>query len=158
MNGARARLARLPRRFSYALIAVGLAVGAPVGLLVIRLAATEAITAGAIGRELAGDSPTYLYVLLSTLAVFASFGYVLGRQADALVGLSRTDPLTGLSNTLAFDVRLHQEHAIPALEMRTQHQVEILRQGVVRPAPRLFHTSTSHVVIANRKATGQPVD
>jgi len=111
VNGARARLARLPRRFSYALIAVGLAVGAPVGLLVIRLAATEAITAGAIGRELAGDSPTYLYVLLSTLAVFASFGYVLGRQADALVGLSRTDPLTGLSNTLAFDVRLHQEAA-----------------------------------------------
>jgi diguanylate cyclase (GGDEF)-like protein len=43
--------------------------------------------------------------------VFASFGYALGRQADALVELSRTDPLTGLRNTLDFEERLGQEAA-----------------------------------------------
>jgi diguanylate cyclase (GGDEF)-like protein len=95
----------------YALIAIGLSAGAPLGLLVVRLAGAEEIDRAALLRELAGDPLTYLYVLLSTLAVFASFGYVIGRQADALVTLSRTDALTGLSNTLAFEERLEQEAA-----------------------------------------------
>jgi diguanylate cyclase (GGDEF)-like protein len=105
------RLVALPRRMLYALIAIGLSAGAPLGLLVVRLAGAEEIDRAALLRELAGDPPTYLYVLLSTLAVFASFGYVIGRQADALVTLSRTDALTGLSNTLAFEERLEQEAA-----------------------------------------------
>jgi diguanylate cyclase (GGDEF)-like protein len=111
MNRAVPRLVGLPRRFLYALIAVGLSAGAPVGLLVVRLAGAQAIDSSALHRELEADPRTYAYVLLSTLAVFASFGYVLGRQADALVDLSRTDPLTGLGNTLAFDERLAQEAA-----------------------------------------------
>jgi diguanylate cyclase (GGDEF)-like protein len=111
MNGAVPRLVGLPRRFLYALIAVGLSAGAPVGLLVVRLAGAETIDSSALRRELEADPPTYAYVLLSTLVVFASFGYVLGRQADALVDLSRTDPLTGLGNTLAFEERLEQEAA-----------------------------------------------
>jgi len=36
---------------------------------------------------------------------------VLGRQADALVDLSRTDPLTGLRNQRAFEERLAEEVA-----------------------------------------------
>jgi len=105
------RLAALPRRFLYALIAIALSAGAPLGLLVVRLAGAEEIGRAALRRELERDPSTYLYVLLSTLAVFASFGYVLGRQADALMKLSRTDALTGLSNTLAFEERLSQEAA-----------------------------------------------
>jgi diguanylate cyclase (GGDEF)-like protein len=105
------RLAALPRRFLYALIAITLSAGAPLGLLVVRLGGHEEIDRDALRREIEGDPATYLYVLLSTLAVFASFGYVLGRQADALVKLSRTDPLTGLSNMLAFEERLEQEAA-----------------------------------------------
>lgn len=101
----------LPRRFLYALIAVGLSAGAPVGLLAVRLAGAETIDSSALRRELEADPRTYAYVLLLTLAVFASFGYALGRQADALVDLSRTDPLTGLGNTLAFEERLAQESA-----------------------------------------------
>lgn len=111
MNRAVSRLVVLPRRFLYALIAVGLSAGAPLGLLVVRLAGAEAIDFAAVRHELEADPPTYAYVLLSTLVVFASFGYVLGRQADALVELSRTDPLTGLGNTLAFEERLEQEAA-----------------------------------------------
>jgi len=111
MNGAVPGLVVLPRRLLYALIAVGLSAGAPVGLLVVRLARAEALDFAALRRELEGDPPTYAYVLLSTLVVFALFGYVLGRQADALVELSRTDPLTGLGNTLAFEERLGQEAA-----------------------------------------------
>lgn len=111
MKRAVPRLGALPRRMLYALIAIGLSAGAPLGLLVVRLAGAEEIDRAALLRELAGDPLTYLYVLLSTLAVFASFGYVIGRQADALVTLSRTDALTGLSNTLAFEERLEQEAA-----------------------------------------------
>ena len=45
---------------------------------------------------------------------------------------------SSLLRQLADHVRLHQEHAVPALEMGAQHQVEVLRQGVVRPAARLL--------------------
>jgi diguanylate cyclase len=62
-----------------------------------------------VRRQLQADRSTYLYVTVSTAVVFASFGYVLGRQAEALVALSRTDPLTGLGNPLAFEDRLEQE-------------------------------------------------
>jgi len=105
------RVIALPRRFLYALIAIVLSAGAPVGLLVVRLAGAEQVDGAALLRELEGDRPTYLYVLLSTLAVFAAFGYVMGRQADALVKLSHTDRLTGLGNRLAFEEWLGQEAA-----------------------------------------------
>jgi diguanylate cyclase (GGDEF)-like protein len=50
-------------------------------------------------------------VSVSTLVAFALFGYFLGRQADELSLLSRTDPLTALANTLAFEERFQQEIA-----------------------------------------------
>jgi diguanylate cyclase (GGDEF)-like protein len=99
------------RRLLYALIAIGLSVGAPLGLLVVRMAGAETVDPAALRRELEADLPTYLYVLLSTLVVFASFGYALGRRADALLDLSRTDRLTGLANRLAFEERLKEEAA-----------------------------------------------
>jgi diguanylate cyclase (GGDEF)-like protein len=66
---------------------------------------------GAIRAELAADADLFMYVTVSTLSVFLAFGYVLGRQADGLLQLSRTDPLTGLWNGRAFRERLTEEVA-----------------------------------------------
>lgn len=41
--------------------------------------------------------------------IFATFGYILGRQADALAELSETDPLTRLLNARGFAARLQGE-------------------------------------------------
>jgi diguanylate cyclase (GGDEF)-like protein len=49
--------------------------------------------------------------VLSTLAVFALFGLLLGRQADRLYELSSEDPLTGLGNRRRFQARLEEEFA-----------------------------------------------
>jgi diguanylate cyclase (GGDEF)-like protein len=103
--------ARLPRRLSYTLTAVGLAAGAPVGLLAVRLATAGVVDLAGLRREIEADWPTFLYVTLSTMVVFAAFGHVLGRQADTLMDLSRTDSLTGLGNPLAFAERLEEETA-----------------------------------------------
>ena len=100
----------LPRRVLYVVAAVVLALGAPVGLIVVRFAGT-APKAAALRDEVGRDRSTYAYVTFSTMVVFGLFGYVLGRQADALVRLSRTDPLTGLGNPLAFEEHLAQETA-----------------------------------------------
>lgn len=65
----------------------------------------------AIRRIVQQDLPTFLYITMSTRAVFSAFGYLLGRQADVLVDLSRSDPLTGLRNFRAFEERLAEEVA-----------------------------------------------
>jgi diguanylate cyclase (GGDEF)-like protein len=92
-----------------------LSVGAPVGLLAVRLARRqrrEGATSlrGAV-RETGADRPDYLYVGASTAVAFAIFGYVLGRQADRLAELSQTDDLTGLSNARGLVDRLDAELA-----------------------------------------------
>jgi diguanylate cyclase (GGDEF)-like protein len=97
-----------PRQLFYAAAAVALALGAPVGLIAVRLADT-APSAAVVREEVRRDRSTYAYVTLSTMVVFALFGYVLGRQADALVRLSRTDSLTGLGNARSFDEHFAQE-------------------------------------------------
>jgi diguanylate cyclase (GGDEF)-like protein len=97
------------RRLIYAALAVGLALGAPVGLMIVRFARAGIASAAEVRGELQRDAPTYAYVTISTVVVFALFGYVLGRQADALVRLSRTDPLTGLGNPRAFEEHLRLE-------------------------------------------------
>jgi diguanylate cyclase (GGDEF)-like protein len=105
------RFRRLPRRFLYAVLGVVLALGAPVGLVCLRLASTREVSVMALSREIEQDLAAFLYITLSTMAVFFGFGYVLGRQADALVDLSRTDPLTGLRNQRAFEERFADEVA-----------------------------------------------
>jgi diguanylate cyclase (GGDEF)-like protein len=99
------------RRFSYALTAVVLALGAPAGLLLVRWTGGGDHGATSFGHEVRRDLPTFLYVTLSTMIVFSAFGYVLGRQADALMEISRTDSLTGLRNHRAFEERLAEEVA-----------------------------------------------
>lgn len=101
----------MPRRVLYAILAVALAAGAPLGLLAVRLTGPAEAGVAGIRWELASDTSTYLYVAGSTTLVFALFGYVLGRQADALLALSRTDPLTSVGNALAFQEHFEQESA-----------------------------------------------
>jgi diguanylate cyclase (GGDEF)-like protein len=104
------RLAALPRRLSYTAAAALLAAGAPLGLLVVRHVAGGFALAG-LRREVAGNLTTYIYVTLSTIVVFSLFGYALGRQADTLLQLSRTDALTGLPNPRAFAEQFEVELA-----------------------------------------------
>jgi diguanylate cyclase (GGDEF)-like protein len=104
---ARVRPLRPTRRAAYAAIAAVLALGAPIGLLVLWWATAARDASGPVIR----DVPTFLYVVLSTLAAFSLFGYVLGRHADALAELSQSDALTGLRNQRAFEERLEEEVA-----------------------------------------------
>jgi diguanylate cyclase (GGDEF)-like protein len=48
---------------------------------------------------------------MSTTVAFTLFGYILGRQAERLVELSETDPLTGLFNARGLCDRLDAEVA-----------------------------------------------
>ncbi|MEX1127738.1 MAG: GGDEF domain-containing protein [Vicinamibacterales bacterium] len=92
-----------------------LAIGAPLGLLKIRLArhsrrAGSLSLNGAI-RELTADPAEFIYVGTSTAVAFTLFGYALGRQADRLARLSETDALTGLCNARGLFDRLDAELA-----------------------------------------------
>jgi diguanylate cyclase (GGDEF)-like protein len=109
-GSAEGSLAALPRRLYYTVAAALLAAGAPLGLLVVRLVAHRLALAG-LRREIADDLTTYAYVTLSTIVVFSMFGYALGRQADTLLRLSRTDALTGLPNPRASSERFEAELA-----------------------------------------------
>jgi len=99
------------RRFSYALTAGVLSSGAPAGLLGVRLAKApkQNVSLRHVQSELKSDRAAYLYIGGATAAIFAVFGYFLGRQADRLALLSETDPLTELLNARGFSERLHPE-------------------------------------------------
>lgn len=92
-----------------------LALGAPLGWMVIRAAA-----AGASPRaEVSSHAGLYAYLALATAAAFAAFGWLLGRQEQRLQRLlanleelATTDPLTGLYNRRFFDERLRLEDAL----------------------------------------------
>jgi diguanylate cyclase (GGDEF)-like protein len=96
------------RRTLYALAGAVLGLGAPAGLLGIRL-----MRRGPGGRSIIGeirnDPETYVYTAASTSIAFALFGGILGRYADRLARLATTDPLTDLSNARVFHERLRQE-------------------------------------------------
>lgn len=102
----------MPRRLRYALIGALLALGAPVGWLALRAACAQRMPGSVfVAGEFAREPALYLYLLLSTIAVFTLFGFALGRQADRLARLSILDPLTGLLNARAFSDRLTAECA-----------------------------------------------
>jgi len=105
------RVRKIPRRLTYAASGVLLALGAPLGLAVLWLAMAPEPSTRTLKGEIAEDLGTFLYVTTSTMVVFFAFGHVLGRQADALVDVARTDPLTGLRNQRAFEERLAEEVA-----------------------------------------------
>ena len=104
-------LERMSPRVVYAVLGAALSVGAPVGLLLVRVAAGEGDWVSWLAREIATDGRTYAYVTTSTMVVFTLFGWLLGRQADRLIELSTTDGLTGILNVRGFRQRLQQELA-----------------------------------------------
>jgi diguanylate cyclase (GGDEF)-like protein len=92
----------------YAMTGGVLGLGAPAGLLLMRLRRT-AFSMRSVVQEIRSDRPTYVYSAMSTTAAFALFGAVLGHYADRLAHLATTDPLTGLYNPRAFHDQLRQE-------------------------------------------------
>src|SRR6266498_3105497 len=101
------------RRGSYALTALVLASGAPLGLLLVRGLRAGAFSLAWARAEVTGEATTYVYVTVSTALVFAAFSYVLGQQADRLFELSSTDSLTGLRTRRVLDrksTRLNSSH------------------------------------------------
>jgi len=96
------------RRMLYAMTGGVLGLGAPVGLLLMRLR-RHAFSMRSVVEEIRSDRPTYVYSAMSTTAAFALFGGVLGHYADRLERLATTDPLTGLFNPRAFHDELRHE-------------------------------------------------
>ena len=101
---------RASRSRAYPLLAAVLALGAPLGYLLLRaLVEQRWPDAGWVLDEVAENPPLYAYLGLGTLAVFASLGWALGRKEDELRRRSTTDPLTGLPNRRELKARLELE-------------------------------------------------
>jgi diguanylate cyclase (GGDEF)-like protein len=101
------------RAWSRALQGAALAVGAPLGWLLIEwLGGTEPLA------SLRGQPVLYAYMLVATLLVFGLVGRILGEREDRLRAakveleeLTVTDALTGLRNGRYFFARLADEDA-----------------------------------------------
>lgn len=81
-------------------------------MLIVEAVLARALPAPAwvlasIERKLA----VYLYVTLSTTAVFSAFGWIIGRKSDRLDAVSLTDTLTELGNRRQLDRHVHAELA-----------------------------------------------
>jgi diguanylate cyclase (GGDEF)-like protein len=96
-----------PRERLFPILGAILALGAPLGLLVVRaIDAGTPFSSAFYLQDLRQGSLTYAYSAISTLAVFVLLGWLLGRAEDELVFASLTDPVTGLANRRHFDARL----------------------------------------------------
>lgn len=91
------------RGFNYALLT---AIAAVTGLLILRRLFTSTET---FSTDFLSNRLLYGYVFAVTAVIFLVLGYVLGRQADILRRLSKTDSLTGLCNRRALDDRVRDE-------------------------------------------------
>ncbi len=101
---------RAPRRTTFPLLGLLFALGAPLGLVLLRAIVEGRVpTLGFLLRELRSDPWVYGYVLGSTAFVLFVLGRVLGRREDLLADLATTDALTHLANRAAFDARLSEE-------------------------------------------------
>jgi diguanylate cyclase (GGDEF)-like protein len=96
------------RRSRYAVAGGLLGLGAPVGLLCVRLI-RNGFSLRSVSREIVTDQETYIYSAASTTVGFALFGGVIGHYGDRLAKLAATDSLTGLANRRAFQERLRHE-------------------------------------------------
>lgn len=102
----------LPRLWLYGGVGALLALGAPLGLLVIRAwLGPASLSLSALLDEVAADRLTFAYVTISTLVVFGLFGAILGAKEDRALEAAWTDPLTGVSNRRYLNLRLHDELA-----------------------------------------------
>jgi diguanylate cyclase (GGDEF)-like protein len=98
------------RSWTYPLVGALLALGAPLGFLVLRSLMDEdrPTLSWALG-EIQSDPLVYSYLLFSTLVVFVVLGVVLGHREDRLEQTSVTDALTGLANRRYFNHHLDVE-------------------------------------------------
>jgi diguanylate cyclase (GGDEF)-like protein len=101
----------MSRRALYSAAGALLALGAPLGLLLLQAVRARRLSGAWLVQELSERTAVHVYVTVGTLIAFALFGYLLGREGDALRKLAGTDPLTGLLNRRAFTERLHDEVA-----------------------------------------------
>lgn len=92
----------MQRRFSYGLVNGMLSAGVPIGFLAVRWMWRRRQETSRF-RATAED--------IAAAAVFATFGYLLGRKADELAERADTDGLTGLYNARGFEARLSAEIA-----------------------------------------------
>src|SRR4029453_12866423 len=79
----------------YAALGAILALGAPLGLVIVRLLERPTST---IRSLVASDPVLFAYVGVSTLLAFTLYGAWLGHKDDRLTALADRDPLTGLLN------------------------------------------------------------
>jgi diguanylate cyclase (GGDEF)-like protein len=101
-----------PRRRTYPAAGALLAAGAPLGLALLRAVwSGVAPTPAWLGAELAARAETYAYLAVSTTAVMAGLGWLLGRAEDRLLRGSMHDPLTELFNRRYLEGRLAAEVA-----------------------------------------------
>ncbi|MDI1477400.1 GGDEF domain-containing protein [Polyangium sp. y55x31] len=102
----------LPRRRVFPVLGALFALGAPLGLLVLRaVLAGKAPTPALLVAETEADPVTLGYLVFTLLLVFVLLGRALGAREDELATTSMTDPLTGLSNRRHLDARLAEEIA-----------------------------------------------
>jgi diguanylate cyclase (GGDEF)-like protein len=112
-----------PRRWTFAAIGLLLSLGAPLGLLLLRMLELRHPSAAAVVGELRTEWPLYVYVTASTAIALSAFGWVLGRLQDRLREASLSDPLTGIANRRHLAVLL--EHELP-LALRQGTSLSIL--------------------------------
>lgn len=94
----------MSQRRRYALLGLFLALGAPLGLMVVLLAEAPAAVSLARVEVLLRSSPAvWIYVWGATSAVMCAAGAWAGGQEDRWRALSTRDALTGLPNRRAFD-------------------------------------------------------
>lgn len=99
------------RSLLYPLVGIGLALGSPLGLLLVRWLVAGFPLEGWLLAELVRLDEVYVYVTVSTSAVFALVGWRLGLKTDALNRASFIDPLTQLPNRRWLDAQIQEELA-----------------------------------------------
>lgn len=102
----------LPKATLFAAWGVVLSVGAPIGLLLLRLlTSNETPSFSFVGSQIKSDPVLYGYVTFATLFMFVLLGRTLGHREDELAKTSITDPLTRLHNRRHLYARLEEELA-----------------------------------------------
>ena len=111
-----------PLKIAYPFAGLLLALGAPVGFLLTRLACqSDAPSLQSIFLELRAHTDAYSALALSTAAVFVLLGRGLGVHQDRLRQEARTDPLTSLPNRRAAD-----EHTQSLMDGRPELPLSLL--------------------------------
>lgn len=114
------------KSYFFALLGFTLALGAPLGILVLRALSSPLPAPTFLLQEWPEHDFFYLYMLVGTCLAFSLFGFLLGRQTDLLLNENLqlsdevlTDPLTGLGNhrflhdTFQVEFRRHKKNRLP---------------------------------------------